>query len=146
MTKLLSAEDVLLLLRYGAEGAGGLKGWARQTGLDRTHLSKCLHGHRPLNRKIIRALGLTEVVSYETNPSNTSGNAARTPKRPLNETLVVRLLEAEVKRAGSQSEWARRNGVHRTVVNKVLAGERPPTPKLLKALNLRRVLRARRSD
>ena len=49
---------------------------------------------------------------------------------------VLRLLRREVQRAGSQSEWARRAGVNRTYLNKVLKGIKPPSPKIIKALNL----------
>jgi hypothetical protein len=43
----------------------------------------------------------------------------------INEDQVVRMLRAEVKRAGGQSEWARRNKVERTVLNRVLSGLQP---------------------
>jgi plasmid maintenance system antidote protein VapI len=50
---------------------------------------------------------------------------------------VVRLLRSEVERAGGQASWAKRAGVHRTVVNSVINGRRPPTKNMIMALNLR---------
>ena len=49
---------------------------------------------------------------------------------------VVRLLRAEVERAGGQSAWARREGIDRTLLNKVLSGQKPPSNKIIKALKL----------
>jgi DNA-binding phage protein len=50
---------------------------------------------------------------------------------------VISLLRYEVKRAGGQDAWGKKNGFHRTVVNKALNGERPPSTAILKALRLR---------
>src|ERR1700681_4506002 len=53
---------------------------------------------------------------------------------------VLRRIEREVQRAGSQSEWARRTGVHRPHLNKVLQRCRPPSPQIIKALKLKKVV------
>jgi DNA-binding phage protein len=50
---------------------------------------------------------------------------------------VIQLLRAEVERAGSQSAFAKKAGVNRATVNRVLRGRLPPTPKIIRALNLR---------
>jgi DNA-binding phage protein len=50
---------------------------------------------------------------------------------------VVRLLRSEVKKAGGQQAWAEKTGIERTIVNKILNGQRQPTNNILKALNLR---------
>jgi DNA-binding phage protein len=42
-----------------------------------------------------------------------------------------------VERAGGQAAWAKETGTSRAVVNKVLNGQRPPTKKIIDALNLR---------
>jgi hypothetical protein len=52
---------------------------------------------------------------------------------------VIALLRSEVARAGSQAAWAKRAGVSRIVVNKILNGRGLPTKKILKALKLRTV-------
>lgn len=61
-------------------------------------------------------------------------------QRLLNVQNVLELLRRDVKRAGSQSAWARRAGVDRTYVNKVLQGSRTPGAQILKALKLRAVV------
>ena len=53
---------------------------------------------------------------------------------------VLRLLEREVQQAGGQSEWARRTGVNRTILNKMLQGRRPPSPHIIKVLKLKTVV------
>jgi DNA-binding phage protein len=55
----------------------------------------------------------------------------------LNESDVLRLLREEVDRAGGQSAWARRSGIDRVHLNKVMNGERPLSPSIVKALNLK---------
>jgi DNA-binding phage protein len=52
---------------------------------------------------------------------------------------VVHLLRSKVERAGGQSAWAKKAGVDRTVVNRILHGARRPTEKIISALNLRMV-------
>ena len=52
---------------------------------------------------------------------------------------VRRLLRDEVMRAGGQSAWARREKVSRPNLNKMLAGQRPMTPTILKKLKLETV-------
>ncbi len=49
---------------------------------------------------------------------------------------IVCLLRSEVKRAGGQSSWAKREGIDRTMVNSVLRGRRLPTEKIIRALKL----------
>ena len=49
---------------------------------------------------------------------------------------VVSLLRSEIKRAGGQSAWGRKNGINRTTLNKILNGLRPPTPSIIRALKL----------
>jgi DNA-binding phage protein len=54
----------------------------------------------------------------------------------LDSKAVVRLLRAEVERAGGQSSWARRQGIDRTLLNRILCGRKPPTEEIIKALKL----------
>jgi hemolysin activation/secretion protein len=53
---------------------------------------------------------------------------------------VLRLLRDEVSNAGGQSEWARKKSVDRVSISYVLNERRPPSPRLLKALGLRKVV------
>ena len=55
---------------------------------------------------------------------------------------VVRLLKAAVEREGSQNGFAKRHGVERSFLNRILKGERPVSPTIAKALGLRRVYSA----
>jgi DNA-binding phage protein len=50
---------------------------------------------------------------------------------------VMRLLRSEVERAGGQAQWAKRVGVNREALNKMLALARPLTKRVIKALKLR---------
>src|SRR5215469_762796 len=58
----------------------------------------------------------------------------------LDQKDVVRSLRLEVKRAGSQKEWAKKNGVTQSLISMVLSGDRPPNNKIISALKLRRVV------
>src|ERR1019366_10266240 len=46
---------------------------------------------------------------------------------------VIHLLRSEVERAGGQSVWAKKNGMNRSVINKVLNGRAPPTKSITRA-------------
>ena len=54
----------------------------------------------------------------------------------LDDEDVVRLLRSAVDRAGGQSAWARRERIDRTLLNRVLCGQKPPTDKIIRALKL----------
>jgi DNA-binding phage protein len=61
-------------------------------------------------------------------------------KGHLNVQDVLRLLRRDVRGAGSQSEWARRTGIERTYLNKVLQGHKPPSPRMIKAVRLQTIV------
>jgi DNA-binding phage protein len=50
---------------------------------------------------------------------------------------VMSLLRSEIKKAGGQTAWSRKTGVHRTTVVKVLMGLQPITKSIIRALKLR---------
>jgi DNA-binding phage protein len=50
---------------------------------------------------------------------------------------VIRLLRAEIERAGGGGPWARAAGIDRTHVNRMLNGDRPISKKVIRALKLR---------
>ena len=52
---------------------------------------------------------------------------------------VIRLLHSEVERAGGQVAWAKKTGMDRTTINRVLHNRQPPTKKIIRALKLRMV-------
>jgi hypothetical protein len=60
--------------------------------------------------------------------------------RVLEPKEIVQLLRAEVKEAGSQEAWAKKAGIDRSFVNKVLHGTKQPTKKMILALGLRKVV------
>jgi DNA-binding phage protein len=47
---------------------------------------------------------------------------------------LVRLLRSEVEKAGGQSAWARREGIDRTLLNRVLNDQKPPSKEIIRAL------------
>ena len=49
---------------------------------------------------------------------------------------VVSLLREEVQRAGSQEAFAKKTGIHRTALNKVLNGARLPPSSIVDVLGL----------
>ena len=52
---------------------------------------------------------------------------------------VLAILRSEVKRVGGQVAWAKKAGVDRATVNKVLNGHRLPSKAVMDALKLRMV-------
>ena len=60
--------------------------------------------------------------------------------RVLDNKDIVRLLRAEVAKAGNQSAWAKKVGVERADVSKTLHGRMPPSKKVIRALGLRIVV------
>jgi hypothetical protein len=56
--------------------------------------------------------------------------------RILDNKDLMRLLRLEVKQAGGQSSWARRERIDRTMLNRVLNGRKPLTKEIIRALKL----------
>ncbi len=50
---------------------------------------------------------------------------------------VIRLLRSKVKQAGGQTAWAKKTGINRATLSRVLHGHRQPTKAILRVLNLR---------
>jgi hypothetical protein len=61
-------------------------------------------------------------------------------KELLSIAEVRALLSEAVTAAGNQSAWARQFGFSHSIVSNVLLSKRQPTAKILKALNLRKVV------
>ena len=49
---------------------------------------------------------------------------------------LMRLLRSEVKQAGGQSAWARREHIDRAMLNRILNGRKPITKEIIRALKL----------
>jgi plasmid maintenance system antidote protein VapI len=62
-------------------------------------------------------------------------------QKALTEKDVVDLLQREIIKAGGQSAWARKTGIHRPVVNRIVRGKRPVTKQIVEALGLEIVYR-----
>jgi hypothetical protein len=62
--EVLNAQDVLALLRAEVAKSGSQSKWARQHGVDRSVVSAVINGTKPLQPKIIRALGLKGTIAY----------------------------------------------------------------------------------
>jgi ribosomal protein L30/L7E len=52
---------------------------------------------------------------------------------------VVRILRKEVRKIGTQAEFARKTKVRATNLNSTITGKRPPTKDVLRALNLQKI-------
>jgi DNA-binding phage protein len=61
MTKILTEDDVIELLRRKVAKAGGQSEWAEETGINRIVINKALRKQRPPSKGLIKALNL-EIV------------------------------------------------------------------------------------
>lgn len=52
---------------------------------------------------------------------------------------IMRLLVQECDNEGGIKPWAHARGLHASIIDKFLAGQRGPSPQLLAALNLEKV-------
>ena len=116
--RFLDLQQVLQQLSRDVEKAGGQSEWARRSGVDRATLNRVMTGKRSPNQQIIRALKLK--------------------KFKLPNDILVGLLHQDVRRAGGQSEWARRKGISRVSLNYVINGKRPFNRRIIEALKLSR--------
>jgi DNA-binding phage protein len=57
----------------------------------------------------------------------------------LDDEDVIKILRAEVERAGSQLAFAKKTGLNRNNVNRMLSGKKPLTKSVIRTLKLRRV-------
>jgi DNA-binding XRE family transcriptional regulator len=60
-------------------------------------------------------------------------------KRLLTDADVLKLVRAEITKAGSQKAWAKASGISRQTINQVINGKRAFEPKVLLALGLKKV-------
>lgn len=64
----------------------------------------------------------------------------------MTKTQLLAILKKQCDRAGSQTAWARENGLSAVYVSDVLTGKRDPAGKLLAALGVERVVSYRRLE
>ena len=118
-------KDIITLLGAEIHKAGSITAWANNASIDRAVVSAALNYKRSIPKRLIRALGLRRALSL------TDGS------RLLEARDIRRLLRTEVAEAGSQAAWARKTGIPRPDINKVLHGKKLPGKKMMVALGLR---------
>ena len=118
-------KDIIALLRAEIQKAGSVTAWANNASIDRAVVSATLHHKRSIPKRLIRALGLRSALSMADE------------FRLLEARDIRRLVRTEVAEAGSQSAWARKTGIPRPDINRVIQGKRPPNKKMIGALGLR---------
>lgn len=64
----------------------------------------------------------------------------------MTEADILRMLLRECRRAGTQAEWAKAQGLSATYVSDVLKGRRAPGDSILSALGFERVVTYRRKS
>ena len=62
---MLNDEQVRALIREKIAEAGTIKKWSTDNGLSTPYVSDVLNGRRDLAPKVLAAVGLTRVVTYE---------------------------------------------------------------------------------
>jgi len=60
--------------------------------------------------------------------------------KPLTEEDVRKLLQRRIEQAGSQFKFCIETAIHPSTLNKVLHHTNPPTPAILNALGLKKVV------
>jgi plasmid maintenance system antidote protein VapI len=144
---LYSPQQVLQMLQQEVNAAGGQTNWARSARVDRPQLSKILHGRRPISADVARRLGLRCIVCYvHDSQKNALVDLDVGRNRILLPDDVVHMLVRAVRSAGGQAQWARKMAVDRTVLNKVLSGDRTLPPQIYQALKLHKAVAYARPD
>ena len=135
------------MLQQEVNAAGGQTNWARSARVDRPQLSKMLHGRRPISADVARRLGLICIVCYmHESRKHAAVNFNLERNCILSSDDVVHMLVRAVRSAGGQAQWARKMAVDRTILNKVLSGDRTLPPQIYRALELHKVIAYARPD
>ena len=131
-TVLLNEAELVRVLRKQVERAGGQSMWARQNKIDRTVLNKMLNGYRKIPKSVLTALSLERVYVGK--------------KCEYREDEVLTLLQSSVRAANGPAEWARRKGISRSYLSRVLHGKNPLSPSIVSALALQAAWVKRRNS
>jgi hypothetical protein len=97
----LEHKEVMDLLGSEIAGAGGQGRWAKMMGVDRTQLSKMLHGPQLLSKRVIRALKLRVVFAPDDHKEGARGMSDREQKVAANSQKLFDVLRELVE----QIEW-----------------------------------------
>jgi DNA-binding transcriptional regulator YdaS (Cro superfamily) len=144
---LYSSHEVRQMLQHEVNAAGGQTSWARNYRVDRPQLSKMLHGRCPISANVARRLGLICIVYYvHESQKHAAVNLNVGRGCILSPDDVVHMLVRAVRSAGGQAQWARKMAVDRTIVNKVLNGDRTLPPQIYRALELHKLVAYARPD
>jgi DNA-binding phage protein len=77
----ISDREIIHILQEQINKAGSICSWSRSTGVDRTHVSKVLHGKRKsLGRRLLSILGLSEVLVRANDARKLSGQRRYAPR------------------------------------------------------------------
>jgi DNA-binding transcriptional regulator YdaS (Cro superfamily) len=130
---LLRVDTVRKFIDQEVLALGSQLGWAKKIGVRSSDVNKTLKGKRLAARSILNAVALRKVPAYglKDPPHSTSLLSLRE---------VVELIRAEVRKAGSQSHWARRIGARQSDINNALGGRRLPVKAILDAIGLQKVV------
>ena len=120
----LSEKEILDLLRDEVGRAGSQSAWCRHTGISRTFLVKVLRGQQHVSPPILKALKI-KIIYLRRGKVIDLGEA-------------IQFLQAEVRRVGGPSAWARKTHVGRSHLSRVLHGKKGIGPRLLTKLNITR--------
>jgi DNA-binding phage protein len=123
---IMNEEALIERLRAEVERAGSQSELARKVGVERVTLNGVLRGHLKIPPSMFKHLKIKKIYLSST--------------CQLTATGVLSLLRAAIKRAGGQSAWSRKTGIHRSVINKVLHRKKPITQSVLNALEFDSVL------
>jgi hypothetical protein len=93
---------------------------------------------------LARSVTMSDARSKKHVPRRRSVAAVGRAGRLIDVDAVRDLLRREVEREGGQSAWARRSGVDRPHLSRVLNGQAMPGPTLIEALGLEKVVAYRR--
>jgi hypothetical protein len=123
------------LLRAEIDRVGGQSEWARQTGIQRSLISRVLNGQRLPPSRLCRALGLEWVIVRDV-----AETGDQTKLTIISNRDVLLILKKEIRRVGSIIAWSRQMGVERSHLSSVLHKRRAADKKILAALKLSEAL------
>jgi DNA-binding transcriptional regulator YdaS (Cro superfamily) len=130
---LLRPDSVRQVILREVQKAGSQLGWAKRIGARSTDVNNVLRGRRlPVQTLLDAAGALTKVPAYALTKASRSPQLLRTSQ-------VLDLMEVQIRRAGSQSAWAREIGAKQSDINNALRGRRLPVKAILHALELEKV-------
>jgi DNA-binding phage protein len=116
--------DLVRLLRAAVEREGGQTAFAKRHGINRVHLNRLLRGKKNVGDAVAKALGLRKVYIAD---------------HIMEQGDLIRLLRAAVEREGGQSAFAKRHGIDRVRLNRLLRGHGNAGDVIAKALGLRKM-------